>query len=741
MEYTSYGETLTKSRQPSGDSWMHSWMPLPISSPTIPSSTSLVNAQATIVSPLSFFSDQTMLSMPDHDYADHLQALASSQRIFSQPQYKRSVINHQQQRRPSNVAPASHQYDFDHASSTLLDTGSASSSADDFNIKAEDKSPSSLSNHVHSLSLSDALARDRLAVSATYSPDITNTGTTILTQSFSTPSPDANGDIPNGPLIDGGYGGSIYRQYGGATSPLESSPMTASYSSPSLVDVHPYPMQRASSFAVNNSIFDSSSLGTGLGSMTGIPRSPSPSRLPFLNVAPSSAPSAYHRPHFTHSGDELTRHATNSPEHLDFDSAPHSGIGTFDSVLTLGELHSDALFTMNEDIEESMGLPMSPPRMHNSFDTIKPGMSFVPSSVPSFTPISDVFPHSSSAPSNSHLTNTPPQSHGRRLSSQVVHDQMDTMGAAGPSRTKRRSMDARRGSFTSPLGIRRASSGVLRRQSMSDPSTSSPTHGNGIASHPSVGPSPSMTAQAMRLLEEVGGDPEISKKSRGRRVPNLRDGSVVTPMSGSALDDSALDDSVAENDDDVILHPSTRGRGKKLAPLKKMSRRSSANSVGKKAEEPSDPSRPHVCPICFGTFARSEHLKRHLRSLHSENKPNVCEYPGCGKTFSRKDNLRQHMQTHSKGKGAGSSNGRSRARSAASAAASYDDIDSEPPMSPSDESMMFTFTASTSLPVGPSDGVKRGRRRPSKHGLVDPEGLGEHEEDDGDDSGDYMPAH
>ncbi|KAL6307734.1 hypothetical protein BKA93DRAFT_727135, partial [Sparassis latifolia] len=51
-------------------------------------------------------------------------------------------------------------------------------------------------------------------------------------------------------------------------------------------------------------------------------------------------------------------------------------------------------------------------------------------------------------------------------------------------------------------------------------------------------------------------------------------------------------------------------------------------------------------PGCGKCFARGEHLKRHVRSIHTNEKPHKCPFPGCGKDFSRHDNLGQHMRVH-----------------------------------------------------------------------------------------------
>ncbi|KAJ4470952.1 hypothetical protein J3R30DRAFT_3660459 [Lentinula aciculospora] len=101
--------------------------------------------------------------------------------------------------------------------------------------------------------------------------------------------------------------------------------------------------------------------------------------------------------------------------------------------------------------------------------------------------------------------------------------------------------------------------------------------------------------------------PNLTKKSRGRRVPTV-----------PSLDNSARKTNVDYN------HTSCSG-----------------GRSGKGV-------RIHTCkvPGCGKCFARGEHLKRHIRSIHTYDKPHVCPYPGCGKDFSRHDNLGQHMRVH-----------------------------------------------------------------------------------------------
>jgi C2H2 transcription facotor len=71
------------------------------------------------------------------------------------------------------------------------------------------------------------------------------------------------------------------------------------------------------------------------------------------------------------------------------------------------------------------------------------------------------------------------------------------------------------------------------------------------------------------------------------------------------------------------------------------------NRRGRKQSLTEDPSKTFICELCNRRFRRQEHLKRHYRSLHTEDKPFECHE--CGKKFSRSDNLSQHARTHGSG--------------------------------------------------------------------------------------------
>jgi len=92
----------------------------------------------------------------------------------------------------------------------------------------------------------------------------------------------------------------------------------------------------------------------------------------------------------------------------------------------------------------------------------------------------------------------------------------------------------------------------------------------------------------------------------------------------------------------------------------------SGTSVGRGQRDTALGARIYLCDVsgCGKCFARGEHLKRHIRSIHTYEKrashtnmhltllltnsstAHKCAYPGCGKEFSRHDNLGQHMKVH-----------------------------------------------------------------------------------------------
>ncbi|KAJ3733680.1 hypothetical protein DFJ43DRAFT_973693, partial [Lentinula guzmanii] len=113
--------------------------------------------------------------------------------------------------------------------------------------------------------------------------------------------------------------------------------------------------------------------------------------------------------------------------------------------------------------------------------------------------------------------------------------------------------------------------------------------------------------------------PNLTKKSRGRRVP-VR----VVSTNGMEL----------IQDPPPVSSPSNT-----MAPGSSNGTTDSANPKAK---------RSYVCSVegCGKCFHRGEHLKRHIRSIHTHEKPFKCTYPECDKNFNRHDNLLQHLKVH-----------------------------------------------------------------------------------------------
>ncbi|CCH62134.1 hypothetical protein TBLA_0G01920 [Henningerozyma blattae CBS 6284] len=98
----------------------------------------------------------------------------------------------------------------------------------------------------------------------------------------------------------------------------------------------------------------------------------------------------------------------------------------------------------------------------------------------------------------------------------------------------------------------------------------------------------------------------------------------------------------------ITTHPTTLSKKarRKSASVTHMTINNSTSTSNTNGTSLNEEVKPFKCGQCEKAFRRSEHLKRHVRSVHSSERPFPCTF--CDKRFSRSDNLSQHLKTHKK---------------------------------------------------------------------------------------------
>ncbi|KIK29723.1 hypothetical protein PISMIDRAFT_671661 [Pisolithus microcarpus 441] len=124
-------------------------------------------------------------------------------------------------------------------------------------------------------------------------------------------------------------------------------------------------------------------------------------------------------------------------------------------------------------------------------------------------------------------------------------------------------------------------------------------------------------------------------------VPNpVSEPHPSTPSPGPSEPAPTAPSTIKQSESFPSINKRSRGRQVPVSPDGKPVKVQCKNGVIK--------ARHFICPYpgCAKTFSRNEHVKRHIRCLHTNGEGWVCQYGGdtCRKTFPRKDNYQQHVR-------------------------------------------------------------------------------------------------
>jgi len=151
----------------------------------------------------------------------------------------------------------------------------------------------------------------------------------------------------------------------------------------------------------------------------------------------------------------------------------------------------------------------------------------------------------------------------------------------------------------------------------------------------------SNSLSALNLLSSVSSATKPASETANSEVPSPSSAALVSaipvtnaapvPLTGTAPSSAALVSAVKPVEDNKVSGSDNRNNSH------------DQSGGGEEDDSQCKTGFPCTFPGCYRVFARTEHLRRHVRS-HTGEKPHFC--PSCGKNFSRSDNMRKHLQIH-----------------------------------------------------------------------------------------------